>query len=76
MGDTLSELGVLNQKIDFFLNTFYKIKDENDELRDKLLSIDKEILIRDNKIDSLTQKLQNKELELQEVVAKLEKILD
>ena len=76
MDDTMSELNSLDKRIDFFLKTFHQVKDENDELRDKLISFDKEILDRDNIINSLSLELKNKELELQELVNKLNKILD
>ena len=76
MGDTMSELNILDQKIEYFLNSFHKIKDENDDLVDKLTYIDKELLSRNEKIDYLTKKLQEKEFELQELVIKLDKILD
>jgi uncharacterized coiled-coil DUF342 family protein len=76
MNDVMSELGSLNQKIDYCLNAFHKIKDENDDLRDGLSQVNKEILLRDEKIDVLKKSLQEKEKELQELVAKLEKILD
>jgi len=76
MIDTMSELNNLDKKIEFFINTFHQVKDENDELKEKVASFDKELIKRDNKLNSLTLELKNKELELQELVNKLDKILD
>ena len=76
MDETMSELNSLDKRIDFFLNTYHKVKDENDELIEKVLSFDKELLSRDEKINFLTLELKKKDFELQELVNKLNKILD
>jgi chromosome segregation ATPase len=76
MSEAIFELDALNGKIEYCLNAFHKIKDENDSLRDRLLQVDKEILERDEKIGFLEESLKNKDIELQELVSKLEKILD
>jgi|GEM_PF-4625585 len=73
--DTLSAIDVLNRKIDFFLNSFHKIRDENEELKKRFSSVDDDLKAKDSEIKRLNEELDKKEVELSEIVEKLEKIL-
>ena len=74
--NTLSIIDVLGRKIDYFLNTFHNLREENDALKKKLVSFDKEFLEKDKEIEKLKKENQAKEQELSEIIAKLEKILN
>jgi len=74
--NTLSIIDVLGRKIDYFLNTFHNLREENDALKKKLISFDKEFLEKNKEIEKLKKENQAKEQELSEIIAKLEKILN
>jgi len=76
MNDTMSELNNLDKRIDFLLNTFHKTRDENMNYQEQLASFNQELLKRDKEIESLRFQLKEKDIELQELVIKLDRILD
>jgi chromosome segregation ATPase len=72
----MSELNSLDKRIDFLLNTFHKTRDENMNYQEQLASFNQELLKRDKEIESLRFQLKEKDIELQELVIKLDRILD
>jgi FtsZ-binding cell division protein ZapB len=74
--NTLSIIDVLGRKIDYFLNTFHNLREENESLKKRLVSIDKDLSAKDKQIENLKKENQAKEKELSEIIAKLEKILN
>lgn len=73
--DTLSAIDLLNRKIEFFLNSYHKIREENENLKSRFATIDEELKSKDIEIEKLQEELKKKEIELSEIVEKLEKIL-
>jgi peptidoglycan hydrolase CwlO-like protein len=63
-----ADLDILEQKIDFLLNTFHQYREENEVLKEKVINMDKEI-------EQLRNTLSAKDNDYKEVVYKLEKIL-
>ncbi|EJF07407.1 hypothetical protein ThvES_00004900 [Thiovulum sp. ES] len=63
-----NDLNNLGARIDFLLDTYHQIRGENDNLKEKIISMDNEIL-------SLKEELQKKESDYLEVSKKLEKFL-
>jgi hypothetical protein len=75
MNDTVAELNILEQKIEFMINAFHKIHDENEHLKKELTIAERELKLKDEKVHILSATLQNKEQELQSMITKLDKIL-
>lgn len=75
MNDILLELNTIDQKIDLMINAFHKIHDENQHLKKELTIAERELKLKDDKINNLLATLQNKESELQSMISKLDKIL-
>ncbi len=75
MNETVAEINVLEQKIEFMINAFHKIHDENQHLKKELAIAERELKLKDEKINTLTVALQNKDAELQSMITKLDKIL-
>jgi len=75
VNDILLELNTIDQKIDLMINAFHKIHDENQHLKKELTIAERELKLKDDKINNLLATLQNKESELQSMISKLDKIL-
>jgi len=76
MNDTMSELNNLDKRIDFLLSTFHQTRDESINCQERLNDFNQELLKREKDIESLNLKLKEKDIELQELVIKLDRILD
>ena len=72
----ISTIEKLSSKIDEILKNYKSLKEENENLRRELMTCKASSEAKDTQIKNLQEELSMKDLELEEIVEKIEKILD
>lgn len=73
--DNQTSLEKLNEKVSQILQHYHTLKGENELLRTELVSIKAEKELQSEEIERLTQENAQKDLEIEEIVNKIENIL-
>ncbi len=66
----------LNSKVEELLNNYKRLKEENENLRKELMEAKANCEVKETRIKNLQEELSLKELEIEEIVSKIEKMLE
>jgi cell division protein FtsB len=70
-----SSIEVLSEKVSEILQNYHSIKDENENLRNEIVTLKAQSEGKDQEIEKLTDQNAMKDLEIEEIVNKIESIL-
>ena len=73
--DNQTSLERLNEKVLDVLQKYHALQDENEMLRTELVTLKAETEIKNQEIDKLTEQNTQKDLEIEEIVSKIESIV-
>ncbi len=73
--DTESSLDKLNEKVSQLLQGYNTLKTENELMRNELMTLKANCELKNQEIDKLTEENTMKDLEIEEIVTKIESIL-
>jgi chromosome segregation ATPase len=65
----------LDEKVSYILSKYHELKNENETIRNELITLEAQREIQDQEIDRLTEQNIMKDLEIEEIVNKIESIL-
>jgi len=65
----------LDEKVSYILSKYHELKNENETIRNELITLKAQREIQDQEIDNLTEQNIMKDLEIEEIVNKIESIL-
>jgi len=65
----------LDEKVSDILKQYHELKSENEAIRNELITVKEQREIQDQEIDKLTEENIMKDLEIEEIVNKIESIL-
>jgi len=65
----------LDEKVSYILSKYHELKNENETIRNELITLEAQREIQDQEIDKLTEQNIMKDLEIEEIVNKIESIL-
>ncbi|PHQ55217.1 MAG: hypothetical protein COA30_07270 [Sulfurimonas sp.] len=65
----------LDEKVSYILSKYHELKNENETIRNELITLKGQREIQDQEIDKLTEQNIMKDLEIEEIVNKIESIL-
>ena len=68
-------LETLNDRVSDILQKYHSLKDENEMMRNELLTLKAEKELKDQEIEKLNEDNAMKDLEIEEIVSKIENIL-
>ncbi|PHS56209.1 MAG: hypothetical protein COB17_10065 [Sulfurimonas sp.] len=73
--DNQTSLEILSEKVSQILQQYHSLKDENEALRIDIVSIKSESEIKNQEIEKLRDLNTQKDIEIEEIVSKIESIL-
>ena len=73
--ENVSSLELLNQKVTQILQNYHSLKEENELLRNEVMTIKAQSEIKDQELEKLREENLEKDIEIEEIVAKIESML-
>jgi len=73
--ENISSLELLNQKVTQILQNYHSLKEENELLRNEVMTIKAQSEIKDQELEKLREENLEKDIEIEEIVAKIESML-
>ena len=73
--ENISSLELLNQKVTQILQNYHSLKEENELLRNEVTTIKAQSEIKDQELEKLREENLEKDIEIEEIVAKIESML-
>jgi len=73
--ENISSLELLNQKVTQILQNYHSLKEENKVLRNEVMTIKAQSEIKNQELEKLREENLEKDIEIEEIVTKIESML-